>query len=169
VREAPREDTASEFPSDEWTGTRLRYCYDDASFIDAARAIAEESRSSFRRQTIYRLSRLTLGIGAFFVVFIFSLSWAAIPTETSTRWIGREVSTETVGLPGWDFALPTFPYLSVSLLLAIVATAAVVAFALTEDRYSSAISEVLVRGPADRCVSIGAPYWMLKKRSVGAG
>jgi hypothetical protein len=157
IKAAPRE-SAEEAPSDDWMWSRVANVYDGEDSMADIRAIGKDLKRTFRRQTIFRLMRLAIGIGALFGAFIYLLAWAAIPASTSSRWIGHDVDMTSIEFAGWAFALPTTQYISVAILLSIVAAAAFIAFALTEDRYSSALSDVLVRKPASRCGLLGLPY-----------
>ncbi len=156
IRNAPRE-VAADPPSDEWLWAKLKGQYESVTDSEA-RQLGVELSTLFRRQTIFRLMRLAIGIGALFGAFVYVLAWAAIPISTSARWIGHDVATSSIDFAGWSFTLPTSQYLAVAVLLSIVAAAAFVAFALTEDRYSNALTDVLVGDPAERCVMLAVPY-----------
>jgi MFS family permease len=158
VKEAPRSHAVAEPPSDDWLWARLEPLYRDGDLAARAAEIGGEVRPQFRRQTLLRLSRFVVGTVAFFAGFIYLLAWAAIPLSTSSVWVGHPIATETIRFAGLEAAVPTFPYISVALVLAIVAAAAFIAFALTEDRYSTALSEVLVGRPAERCLTLALPY-----------
>lgn len=153
IKSAPRE-PVEEPPSDDWMWSQLRSAYEDPDIAELTQ-IAEQVRGSFRRQCIYRLFRLAAGAATLSGAFVYLLAWAAIPASTSARWIGHPVGMTEVSFAGTSFEMPIEPYVSVAVLLAVVATAALVAFALTEDQYSDALGEVLVSRPAERCVLLG--------------
>jgi hypothetical protein len=132
--------------------------YASGDLDEVAGRLAAELRRPFRRQTVLRLARLVVGTSAFFASFVYLLAWAAIPIATSAGWVGHPITTETVGLAGVDVVVPIGPYVSVAVLLALVATAAFLAFALTEDRYSTALSDLVLRQPAEACLRLSVPY-----------
>jgi hypothetical protein len=158
IEEAPRSSPVAEPPSEDWLWTRLEPLYRKGDLLARASEIGEAARPRFRRQILLRLSRFVIGTVAFFGGFVYLLAWAAIPLSTSSGWVGHPIETETIEFAGLHAAVPTFPYISVALLLAIVAAAAFIAFALTEDRYSTALSDVLVGKPARRCLTLAVPY-----------
>jgi hypothetical protein len=157
IKSAPRE-TVEEPPSDDWMWGQLKGAYEGPNRAEELTLIANQIRGPFRRQCIYRLFRLAAGAATLSGVFVFVLAWAAIPVSTSARWIGHSVDMTTVSFASISFELPVAPYVSVAALLAVVATAALVAFALTEDQYSEALGEVLVSRPAERCVLLGLAF-----------
>lgn len=120
-----------------------------------ARAIEVQGKG-FKRRTVLRLLPLTLGLAAAIALFIYLLAVAAIPIDTAERWAMEEIPQEPVSVLGLDIALPVGPYLQVPALLAIVGTAAFLAFVLTEDRYSTALYESLVHRPAYECLMLTA-------------
>lgn len=121
-------------------------------------AIGIALQRSFRRRAVWRLLRFLLGIVFFFALFVYTLAWAAIPIATAEGWTHNPVSSAQIDFAGITATLPTFPYITVALLLAVVASAALIAFAITEDRYSTAFNEVLVSRPAQECLALAAPY-----------
>lgn len=157
IKSAPREH-AEEPPSDDWMWSRLSDAYEGLDVPEELAHIAERMRGSFRRQCIYRLFRLAAGAATLSGVFVYLLAWAAIPESTSARWIGHSVGMTEISFAGISFEMPIAPYISVAALLAVVATSALVAFALTEDQYSDALGEVLVSRPAERCVLLGLAF-----------
>jgi hypothetical protein len=157
IKSAPRE-VAEQPPSDNWMWGQLRGAFEGSGVGKELIEIADQIRGSFRRQCIYRLFRLAAGAATLSGVFVYLLAWAAIPVSTSARWIGHPVDMTEVSFASISFELPIAPYLSVAALLAVVATAALVAFALTEDQYSEALGEVLVSRPAKRCVLLGLAF-----------
>ncbi len=162
IKEAPRTEEKAEPPEDAWLWGRLHAAYENAGdFSKNAEEMAGDIGKTFTRHCTFRLIRLVIGITAFFGAFVYLLAWAAIPISTSTKWIGHPVDTTTLGLADWQISIPTTPYISVAMLLAVVAGAAFAAFALTEERYSNALSDVLIYAPAKRCVTLGVPYKVL--------
>jgi hypothetical protein len=157
VKSTPRE-PAEEPAPDDWMWSRIDGAYDGPAAADGAAKIGEDLKRSFRRQCVYRLVRLAVGAVALFGAFVYLLAWAAIPTSTSARWIGHSVEMTEVELASLAFEIPVAPYVSVAVLLSVVATAALIAFALTEDQYSDALSKVLISQPAERCVLLGLAF-----------
>jgi len=71
---------------------------------------------------------------------------------------------DKVSIAGIDVMLPVGPYLTVSALLAVITTAVFLAFALTEDRYSTALDDALVHEPARYWVLLGSAYQEIRTR-----
>ena len=91
------------------------------------------------------------------------LAWAAVPVSLAAKWAGRAVPTTQVVLPWLEITLPLGPYLTLAALLAIVGTVGFLAFAVTEDRYSTALSDALLSRPAERCLLLALPYVALNE------
>lgn len=137
----------------------VRDAYEADSVRRAVVALGQ-FRRVFRRRVVVRLVALVGGVGVSLASFIFVLAWAAIPIAVSSDWSGVNVQTTTLAFAGLEAEMPTSPYVEVAVLLAIVATAAFLAFALTEDHYSAVMSRVLVSDPARLWVLLAAPYLM---------
>jgi len=137
---------------------RLRRAYEAPFPADRAPQIAETVSRAFKRRTVLRLLPLTAGIASAVWGLIYVLAWAAVPASLAAEWSGRGVPRAHVALLGLEVALPLGPYLTLAALLAIVATVGFLAFALTEDRHSAALSEALVSRPAERVLLLALPY-----------
>jgi hypothetical protein len=129
-----------------------------AGKVRSAVVVLGQFRGTFRRRVVVRLVGLVGGVGVSLASFIFVLAWAAIPIAVSSDWAGVTVQTSTLAFAGLEVEMPTSPYVEVALLLAVVATAAFLAFALTEDHYSAVMSRVLVHDPARLWVLLAVPY-----------
>lgn len=147
---------------------RLRLAYEAPLPAERAPQIADTIGRGFKRRAVLRLLPLTAGIASAAWGLIYVLAWGAVPASLAAEWSGRAVPRAELALLGVDVSLPLGPYLTVAALLAIVATAGFLAFALTEDRHSAALSEALLSRPAERVLLLALPYIALnepKKRA----
>ena len=138
--------------------TRLRRAYEAPFPADRAPQFAGTVSRVFKQRAVLRLLPLTVGIAAAVWSLIYVLASASIPASLAAEWSGRAVPRADVAVLGLEIPLPLGPYLTLAALLAIVATVGFLAFALTEDRYSAALSEGLVSRPAERVLLLALPY-----------
>jgi hypothetical protein len=120
---------------------------------------------SLGRRSLGRLVLTIIGLGLTVTAYIYVLAWVLVPLGTAASWADVEgVRTTEVDLLVSTLRVPVEPYLSVSALLGIVATAVLLAFVLTEEHYESNLSEALIRRPLQNGVELALPYLLLAER-----
>jgi hypothetical protein len=162
VKKVPKE-KPDEPPNDEWLWRKAIDAYHSANVDDLARRLGAELQRSFRRQIVLRMLTLAIGAAALFGVLVYCLAWATVPVDVSSRWISHPVDMAHVELIGWSIAMPVGPYISLAVLMSIVATAAFLAFSLAEDRYATTLSGVLVRRQAELWLMLAVPFRRIYK------
>jgi hypothetical protein len=135
---------------------------------DDLEAIATVVSRSFRRRSALRVCRLAAGVFILVTLLTYILAWAAVPLKVAAKWVCHAIPVEHVRLVGFDAALPVGAYIGIALLLAIVATAGFLAFALTEDRYSEALSDAVTHRPAEEGLLLALPYHAITDQSTSA-
>ena len=134
---------------------RVSYGRLDSATRDAITAAAQ-------RRYVLRITRrlfsLLIGVASTTYLLIYLLAWAAMPIHLAEQWSGSLTPVWSFMLWGNLVSFPLGSYVQVSALLSILATAGFLAFAVTEDRYESAIHSSLMSGPIERLVLLGIPY-----------
>lgn len=120
--------------------------------------LLEAARISLRLRSARRLGSLALGISVIVWVLIYLLALASMPTSLAAEWSEIGVPLQAVSLAWVDVTLPLGPYVWVSTLLAIVACAGFLGFALTEDQHSDALWDAIVQRPAEDYVMVALTY-----------
>jgi hypothetical protein len=129
--------------------------------------LIEGARRRFRLQLLRRLMRLLVGTAAATYCLVYLLAWAAMPIALAKEWSAQDVPTQVASFLGVTLLIPLGPYLQVSALLAILATAGFLAFASTEDRHEDAVRATLVSSHVNELVLLALPYLHIKSRGEG--
>ena len=88
--------------------------------------------------------------------YIYLLAWTMVSGVTASGWLGKAIPYKTMPLIG---SVPVGPYIQVSVLMGILATAIFFAFVITdEERYVATLSDLVIYGPLRRGVSFALPY-----------
>ncbi|HKI86230.1 MAG TPA: hypothetical protein VKA53_05760 [Thermoanaerobaculia bacterium] len=104
-------------------------------------------------------------VGLLLSLYIYLLCSAVVMADTAKDWTGATA-------PAIEIAGITFHggvYLRLSGLLGIAATATFLSFALIEDRFANALTNALLRDPADRFLALALPYVHLRAILLGDG
>jgi hypothetical protein len=134
--------------------------------IEAAYAIAHiyleeivaRAGRSLRIKAIRRLLALLAGISLAIFLLIYILALAAMPIDLAEQWSKHPITFWEPSPFGVELYFPLGPYLLVSALLATVACVGFIGFALTEDQYSEALWDAILRRPAEECLMLAIPY-----------
>jgi hypothetical protein len=70
-----------------------------------------------------------------------------------------------LGVTAW---FPGGIYIRVVVLLGVIATATFLAFAVLEERFSTALGDALLRLPADRMLGLALPYLALREERLAS-
>ncbi|ADB53595.1 hypothetical protein Cwoe_5187 [Conexibacter woesei DSM 14684] len=108
----------------------------------------------------------TFGLLVSVTLYLYVLAWILVPIGVSAEWLGEPASTTTISLLNGEFAVPLGGYVSVAGLLGIVATAVMLAFATTEDRYAGDVTTAVLYAPLRDGMTIALPYQALKDSSA---
>jgi len=145
---------------------QLAGVYADAVSVEHAQRLEADLVPPLRRQVVRRLLVTTFGLLAGVTVYLYVLAWILVPIGVSAEWLGEPANTATISLLGGKLDVPLGGYLSVAALLGIIATAVVLAFATTEDRYAGDVTEAVLYAPLRDGMTIALPYQALKDASA---
>ena len=96
---------------------------------------------------------------------MFLLAWALVDIRVAEKWLERPFPTELVHLPTGDLVIPTGPYVGMAALLSVLATAVLIAYVITEERYGEELSTNLVRQPLEQSLACALPYQAVRATS----
>jgi hypothetical protein len=145
---------------------QLAELYGDTVIVEHAQRIETALLRPLRRQVVRRLLLTTSGLLVSVTFYLYVLAWILVPIGVSAEWLGEPASTTTISLFNGEFAVPLGGYLSVAGLLGIVATAVVLAFATTEDRYAGDVTKAVLYAPLRDGMTIALPYQAVKDSSA---
>ncbi|MGB2710889.1 MAG: hypothetical protein WBC33_05175 [Conexibacter sp.] len=131
----------------------------DAFRASRVREAADQVRAALvahlSNMLVWRLLSTVVGVATLVAIYVYVLAWAAVTTPTASGWLNTTITMHQVDPVG---TLPFGPYVKVALLFALVATAIFLAFVLTDEEYSSALSDALIAAPAERLLLVVVPY-----------
>jgi hypothetical protein len=133
----------------------LTAALDDGRVRSTASRIKASLVPHLAHTLVFQLLSTVVGVATLVAVYVYLLGWAVVTASTAGGWLGVPIRMQEVAPLG---TLPLGPYVKVSVLFAIVATAIFLAFALTEDEYSKALSDALVASPLERLLLVLAPF-----------
>jgi hypothetical protein len=156
---------------------------DEASLVDAmtdetlddAWPTAGEEYTSYlaaaegdllQRPLTARLAITVLVVGALVSAYIYFLCAAVVPTDVVANWTHGSVGGTDIRALGTSVHLPCGPYPSLAVLLGIAATATFLSFAIVEERFAAAMTDALLRAPADGFLSLALPYVRLREEAI---
>lgn len=119
---------------------------------------AESVDRAFRWRAIKRFGALAIGVTLAVWGLIYSLAWAVVPTSLARDWATQDIEAVSLTFAGLHLVFPVGPYVAVASLFAIVDCVGFLGFALTEDQYSEALWNAVVKRPADMCLLLALPY-----------
>jgi hypothetical protein len=129
---------------------------------DRAAQVPEALASHFRRTLARRLLPTVVVTGALAAAYLYGVACLAVARPVAQTWSGVPAETIRSDLIV-TIDLPVGPYLSIAVFLGVVATAIFMTLVLTDDRYSLALSEALLRNPVEVSLALGVPYLALKE------
>ncbi|PWR10598.1 hypothetical protein DKT69_28550 [Micromonospora sicca] len=123
-----------------------------------------------RRQSIGRFLTLLAGTTASTYLLNYSLVILAMPRPLAEKWSGVRPSTAVLSFPfDLQVTLPLWPYTGVAGLFAIVAAVGFLAFSLTDETYTTALTEAVFIRPARLLLIVGVPYLHQHERRPRVG
>jgi len=137
--------------------------YVEAGGSDEVRAgVAARLGRRLRSSLGHRALTTVIGLWIAVSMYLYLLAIVLVSTDVAKRWMGQAPPTERIGLPTGAFELPAGPYLSVALVLGVLATAVLLAFVLTEDRYGEGLARVLLKEPLEAGMPVALLYRALR-------
>lgn len=129
--------------------------------------LAVSERNTLLGPLGFRLVLTTTVLGVVLTLYVYLLAAVTVSPHVATDWLGHPIPLHHVRLL-LSITLPAGPYLRVSALLGIVATATFLGFAMIEERFASALTDALLGGPVDRLLVLALPYLALDEKQIEA-
>ncbi len=131
-----------------------------APFLSAAEG------SALQAPLTARLLVTILAVGALLSLYIYLLCSTVVSAEVASQWTNSTVSSTDVSFVGLSITFHGGPFLQLSALLGVAATAAFLSFALFEERFATALTDALLRDPTDRFLALALPYVYLRESAL---
>jgi hypothetical protein len=157
-----RDSTSEEEIEDDTTKIVLDTVYSKATGESLKEAVAVAGRS-IRWQAVRKLGTLVFGVFLAVFALLYLLAWAVVPPSLANRWSDRPIPLEHLNIAGASLLIPLGPYLLVAALLATVAGVAFLGFVLTEDQYTEALWDAVLRDPMGDYLLMALPYLWWKQ------
>jgi hypothetical protein len=147
---------------------------DDAT-LEAAWPTAGEEYAPYLQAAIGRTlaapltGRLavTVGVvGLLLSAYIYLLCSAVVRIDRAAAWSGQKVPSSAIDVLGVHCLIAGGPYLYLSALLGLAATATFLSFALVEERFAQALTDALLSDPTDRLLALALPYVRLSEDAI---
>lgn len=154
--------------------TRIVKELPDETFAEAWRDSSEEyvpylvaSEGRALRQPLTTRLFLTVAVIALLLAsYIYALLAVTVPESVGAQWADTTIPQYDICLLIATISVPGGPYFWMATLLGIFATAIFLAFALTEERVASALTEALLRDPIERFLLVAVPFVTLIDRGL---
>jgi hypothetical protein len=134
---------------------RLDRAFDRIDMARVGQEVGDEIRPRLRRLLRWRLATTVAGIAALVGSYTYLLAWTAVTARTAAVYVGHPVHMHHLDLVG---DIPAAPFVHVAALFGLLATAVFLAFALTEDDYTDALTDSLVARPFEEILLLVIPY-----------
>jgi hypothetical protein len=137
-----------------------------ANAAEYAPLIAASEGDALKRSLWGRLGLCVIVVAVSLTAYLYVILATVIDPHVAHAWAHEDIPTWDFRLFGSDVFVPGGVYLQVVALLGALATATFLAFALLEDRFSTALADALLRLPADRLLALAVPYLALREERV---
>ncbi len=144
----------------------------DAWPVDGSQYTPLLATTTGPRLTRPLLARLAVCVGFIAVtvtLYLYALIATIVRPDVVADWTGERVAIHKLNLFDIVVSLPAGPYFAVTALLASLAVATFLAFALIEERFSIALGDALLRLPADQLLALALPYLHLQEERIVDG
>lgn len=126
------------------------------------------SGATFRRPLLGRLLLTVTLVTAILFSYIYLLTSAVIAGSLAERWSASTPPSTELHPLGISVTLHGGPYLTLAVLLGLVASATFLAFVLVEERFAAALTGALLRDPGERFLLLALPYLALREHQLSA-
>ena len=99
-----------------------------------------------------------VGVATVAILYMGALTWVLIPVATARDWTATSVDIHTLAALGVHIDVPLGPYITVSLVLGLLATAVLLASVAVDDDYAEQLADALLRQPARAALGAAVPY-----------
>jgi hypothetical protein len=121
------------------------------SATDEAEKLCKKLRGTFKRRIAARLFLMVLSVAIVGFLVIYGLTWLLVDDSVAAKWSGVAIDHGALGIP-------LGPYIKVSALLALLATAIFVAFIVTTDSVEEEFRKAYIQEPATTALLLVIPY-----------
>jgi len=133
----------------------LRGSFGSPAFNFYVRYVQSRLKWILRAQIGGRVMLLIVGTALGFTAYIYAIAWIVVPAETASTWAKR--ATAATWETGLGFAVPYGPHLSVAVVMAVIATAILLALVVTTSEMDTKFVALSTDSPIKRCVSLTVP------------
>lgn len=123
---------------------------------------------ALRRLLLRNLVNAVVGVWMAATVYIGILTWVLIPVATARDWTGEAVAIQRVAAMGIRVDVPLGPYVTVSILLGLLATAVLLASVAVDDDYADRLADALILQPARAALGPAVPYLRMREATPPA-
>jgi hypothetical protein len=117
------------------------------------------SSKAFYRRAVFEFMSLTIGTFVATFTLVYMLAIFSVPLTLAQDWSTIRPKTIQIHTGAvLHLTLPIWPYLGVALMFSIVATVGFLAFALTEESYTTALVDATFGRLARLLIIVGAPF-----------
>jgi hypothetical protein len=92
-----------------------------------------------------------------------ALAWVLIPVAKAREWTGEHVDARRLAALGIQIDVPLGPYVSVAVVLGILATGVLLATVAVDEDYAERLADALLRQPAGAALGTAVPYLHMRK------
>lgn len=128
--------------------------------------VAAAEGDALRRPLQARLAVCVIFVGLVLTAYLYVILATIIDPHVARAWTGQDVPIARLHVLHVVISAPGGIYLHVVGVLGVLATATFLAFALLEERFSTALGDALLRLPADRLLALALPYLALREERV---
>jgi hypothetical protein len=130
--------------------------------------IAAAEGDALRRPLQARLAMCVIVVGLVLTAYLYVVLATIIDPRVANAWSRQHVPTSRLDVLHVVVWFPGGIYLHVVGVLGVLATATFLAFALLEERFSTALADALLRLPADRLLALALPYLALREERLAS-
>ena len=149
------------------TGTQMTTAWPSTP-EEYAPLLAVSEGDALRRPLIARLVLCIVVVAVTLTVYLYAILATVIDPHVARAWSGEPVGLGSVHVLGLTAHLPGSIYVRVVVLLGVIATATFLAFAVLEERFSTALGDALLKLPADRLLVLALPYLALREERLAS-
>ena len=133
----------------------LRGTFRSPAFAYYVRYMQSRLRWVLKTQVAVRVLLLITGIAVGFAAYIYAIAWIVVSADTAREWARRGASA-TFETP-LGFSVPYGPHIWVAVVMAVIATAILLALVVTTSEMDTAFVTLSSHRPLRRCMSVAVP------------
>jgi hypothetical protein len=103
-----------------------------------------------------------VGVLTVATLYMGALTWVLIPVATASEWTSAPIDIQQVTALGMQVDVPLGPYVTVSIVLGLLATAVLLASVAVDEDYADQLADALLRQPARAALGAAVPYLRMR-------